>query len=79
MSFKRRFDGFRGQSCVRATPALGGFLPSQKVPGNGRNRRIADVADRGLGRLNWAGKRTYRGRQQRRGVRPKLKAAGRKI
>jgi len=27
---------------------------------DGRNRRIADVADRGLGRLNWAGKRTYR-------------------
>ena len=37
---------------------------------DGRSRRIADVADCGLGRLNWAGKRTYRGRQGRREVRP---------
>ena len=36
-----------------------------------RCRRIADVAGRGLGRLNWAGKRTYKRRQGRRGVRPK--------
>jgi hypothetical protein len=31
--------------------------------GDGRSRRIAAVASRGLGRLNWAMKRTYRGRR----------------
>jgi hypothetical protein len=34
--------------------ALGGFLPSQGALGNGRSRRTADIADRGLGRLSWA-------------------------
>ncbi len=38
---------------------------------DGRSRRKPPVADRGLGRLNWAGKRTYRGRQRRRDVPPK--------
>jgi hypothetical protein len=31
--------------------------------GDVSNRRSADVTDRGLGRLNWAEKRTYRDRQ----------------
>ena len=33
-------------------------------------RRIADIADRGLGRVNWGRKRTSRGRNGRREVRP---------
>ena len=40
---------------------------------DGRRRRIVDVADRRLGRLNWARKRTYRDRKGRRGVRPERK------
>jgi hypothetical protein len=36
-----------------------------------RSRRIADVADRGLGRLNWARKLTFRDRSGRSRVRPK--------
>src|SRR5271166_4877415 len=35
-----------------------------------RCRRIARVADRDCGGLNWAGKRTYRDRRRRRDVRP---------
>jgi hypothetical protein len=40
-------------------------------PPDGWSRRFADVAGRGLGRLNWARKRTYTGRHRRRGLRPK--------
>jgi hypothetical protein len=36
------------------TTAICAFLPSPWVLGNGGNRRNADIAGRGLGRVNWA-------------------------
>ena len=47
------------QGCMACTErtALGGFLPSKGRARNGRTRRLADVADSGLGRLNWGGER----------------------
>jgi hypothetical protein len=63
------------------TSASGQFDPFRAPSGNDRylripagwSRRIADLADRGFGRLNWARKRTYSGRQGGLGVRPKPK------
>jgi hypothetical protein len=43
---------------LRTAPSFATYLHlksgTQPLPSDGRNRRIADVADRGLGRLNWA-------------------------
>ena len=40
------------------TSALGRFLPSQKVAGNGRTRRLADIAGRDRERRRWDAKRS---------------------
>jgi hypothetical protein len=44
----------RGISAVGRRAGMGGHRPCGCRQWNARNRRIADVADRGLGRLSWA-------------------------
>ncbi len=53
--------GLRDRVAVRAAALPGDMAPAADV----RCRRIPAVADRSFGRLNWAGKRSYRGRRVR--------------
>jgi hypothetical protein len=62
------------QAGARASLVVHGHIPTDSLVGdasNGRSRRIADVADQGLGRFNWAESGPTASAGGRTAVRPK--------